>query len=390
MEVYDWIVVGAGITGTALSYELAKKGFKVGLFEQNSTLNNATRYSYGGLAYWSGTTELTRTLCQEGKQRYSVLSEELETDLEFRELDLVLTFDQTYDPDILGQNYDRLLTPPQRLTIAEACELEPLLNPNAIAGAFTVPHGHISPEKLNSGYLNGFLRSGGNYQIEQVIQLIQKGDQIIGVQTQHNRYFANQIVICAGGWSRSILKSAGISMRLYFTHTEVLETPPVDLKLRTIVMSAGMERFKLETEATQEKLEPLWDKSGQELAPFIIDKSAVQLLDGRIRMGQPSRTLSDVNVIVDQAKSEALIRAEVGKILPPLENLSARWYHCLVAFSRDHLPLVGEIPGYQGIYLFSGFSNPLVFVPPLAQRFAETASKQTDPLIIALSPSRFL
>lgn len=64
MKAYDWIAIGGGITGAALIYELAKKGFSVLLLEQNARSENATRYSYGGLAYWSGTTELTRQLCR--------------------------------------------------------------------------------------------------------------------------------------------------------------------------------------------------------------------------------------------------------------------------------------------------------------------------------------
>ena len=35
MKTYDWIVVGAGITGAALSYEFAKKGYGVLLLEQH-------------------------------------------------------------------------------------------------------------------------------------------------------------------------------------------------------------------------------------------------------------------------------------------------------------------------------------------------------------------
>ena len=62
MKTYDWIVIGGGITGAALSYELRKKGLSVLLLEQNAIANNATRYSYGGLAYWSATTPLTRQL----------------------------------------------------------------------------------------------------------------------------------------------------------------------------------------------------------------------------------------------------------------------------------------------------------------------------------------
>jgi glycine/D-amino acid oxidase-like deaminating enzyme len=50
MKTYDWIVIGGGITGAALAYELTKKNFSVLLLEQNAIANNATRYSYGGLA----------------------------------------------------------------------------------------------------------------------------------------------------------------------------------------------------------------------------------------------------------------------------------------------------------------------------------------------------
>src|ERR671933_2718596 len=106
MKTYDWIVVGGGITGAALGYELATKGFRVLLLEQDATLQQSgTRYSYGGLAYWSGTSELTRQLCQEGIERHRILSEELDTDTQFRELDLLLTIDPDDDPQAVAENY---------------------------------------------------------------------------------------------------------------------------------------------------------------------------------------------------------------------------------------------------------------------------------------------
>ncbi|MGF1673563.1 MAG: FAD-dependent oxidoreductase, partial [Rivularia sp. (in: cyanobacteria)] len=91
MKTYDIIIIGAGIAGAALSYELVTKGFSVLLLEQHTTPENATRYSYGGLAFWSGTNSLTRQLCNESKKLYQTLSQELNTDIQFRELDLLLT-----------------------------------------------------------------------------------------------------------------------------------------------------------------------------------------------------------------------------------------------------------------------------------------------------------
>ncbi|KKD38172.1 MAG: FAD-binding oxidoreductase [Limnoraphis robusta] len=385
---YDWIIVGAGITGTSLSYELAKKGLNVLLIEENPTFENATRYSYGGLAYWSGSTPLTRQLCEDGKQRHQILSEELEADTEFREVDLVLTVSPEQNPEKIAENYARFITPPRLLTPEDACQIEPLLNPNGIAAAFTVRHGHISPEKTNFAYLDAFKRLGGTLEIAKVTEFVKQENRITGVKTKNDTYLAENTVICAGGLTRSLLASAGISIRLHFTHTEVLETPPVEINLRTVVMSAGMERFQLEADAAKPEFERLWDEPGHEFVPLIIDGSAVQFLNNKMRIGQPSRVLSDPNAKVNPAESEAQIRNAIGKILPPLQDLPAHWYHCLVAFTADSLPLVGAIPNLTGIHIFSGFSNPLVFVPPLAQRYANHVTGQTDELIEQLSPLR--
>ncbi len=165
MKTYDWIVVGGGITGAALAYELAKTGFSVLLLEQYSRLQNATRYSYGGLAYWSGSTPLTRLLCKEAIARYHILSQELDADIQFRELDLLLTISAHNDPETTAVLYNQFAIPPRLLSIQEACELEPQLNREAISGALTVKHGHIHPEKTAQAYIQAFERAGGEMQI---------------------------------------------------------------------------------------------------------------------------------------------------------------------------------------------------------------------------------
>ena len=160
MTAYDWIVVGGGITGAALGYELAKKGLRVLLLEKDANASNATRYSYGGLAYWSGTTELTRQLAQEGIEQHRRLAEELEADTEFRELDLLLTIDVEEDPQAVADRSASFAIPPRLLTVAQACEREPLLNPTAIAGVLQIPHGHINAQKTTQAYLQAFARAG--------------------------------------------------------------------------------------------------------------------------------------------------------------------------------------------------------------------------------------
>ncbi|WGV27590.1 NAD(P)/FAD-dependent oxidoreductase [Halotia branconii] len=378
MKTYDWIVVGAGITGAALAYELAKKDFAVLLLEQNQIPQNATRFSYGGLAYWSGTTPLTRQLCQQARDRYHILSQELDADIQFRELDLLLTIAADIDPQATAISYNRFATPPRLLDVQTACELEPLLNPQAISGALTVKHGHIHPEKTAQAYIQAFTRIGGEMQITQVLQLLPHG-----VKTTIANYYSANVVICAGGLSRALLKSVGILIKLYFTHAEIIETPSVDLQLSTLVMPANLQRFQLEAESTQ--IDELWNEPGNELVPPILDAGAVQFLDGSLRLGQISRVLTNPYAEIDSQESEKWLQKSVGQVLPTLQNLPGTWHHCLVAFSNNSLPLIGAIPGFESIHIFSGFSNPLVFTPALAERFANFATGKSDEIIIQLS-----
>ena len=389
MKSYDWIVVGGGITGASLGYELAKKGFAVLLLDRDPTLQNATRFSYGGLAYWSGTTDLTRLLCREGIERHRNLSAELDADTEFRELDLLLTIDAGSDAEKAAANYAHFAIAPQLLSVAEAGELEPLLNKSAVAGALTVRHGHISPTSTNKAYCQGFLRLGGTIEFAEVIGFIEEGNRISGVKTAQGIYRCENAVVCAGGWSRSLLKLAGISVAVYFTRAEVLETAPVDLKLRTLVMPALLKRFELEAESSRIEVDFLWDEPGKELLSPIVDPGAIQFNDGSLRIGQLSRTLSDLNAKVDRETSFRAIRAGIGKVLPALADLPATWHDCIVAFSADKLPVVGSIGSRPGLYVFSGLSNPLAIVPAVAERFANWATGEKDWAIELLSPDRF-
>ncbi|HEY9631200.1 MAG TPA: FAD-binding oxidoreductase [Coleofasciculaceae cyanobacterium] len=393
MTTFDWIVVGGGLAGSALSYELAKTGFSVLLLEDSPTPSNGTRYSYGGIAYWSGTTELTKQLCQEGIEIHRHLSAELEADTQFREMQLLMVIDRDRDPATIAQQYQQFAVTPALLTPEAAKAAEPLLNAEAIAAALLLPHGHVSPEATVKAYNQAFLRAGGVMQIAQVTGLVRTGDRIKGVITPTQTYEAGNVAVCAGGLSRALLKSVGISTRLYFTQAEIIETPPAEVQLQTLVMPAELKRFEMEAIAGSADQDALWDQPGHEVVSPILDIGAVQFQDGSLRIGQVSRTLTDPVAQADAATSEAALRQTVGHFLPALKQLPGQWFSCLVSFSGDRLPLVGHFAAAEGVHLFSGFSNPFALLPPVARRFAQAAAATTgqpDPLLVQLLPDRLI
>jgi glycine/D-amino acid oxidase-like deaminating enzyme len=386
MKTYDWIVVGAGITGAALAYELAKQGLQVLLLEKEKNPHSATYYSYGGVAYWSGTTAINRQLCQESKYILSHLSQELDGETEYRELNLVLTIPHGHDPDTVRKNYENCLNPPDYLTVEEAIELEPLLNPDQIAGVLTVSHGHIHAQKTTQAYLQGFLRLGGTIRIEPVINLLRQNERITGVITAKNTYQAENTVICAGSFSRSFLETNNIQIPLYFSHTQVIKTPPLNIRLRSLVMPAILQRLQIEAQVRQPEKESDWNPPNSKVMAEIIEAGAIQFLNGSFYLGQASQIITDSQIIPDLTQSEAEIRSKIAKVLPKLADAPGTCHHCLVAFCDPSRPLVGKIQNFEGIYLFSGFTSPLAYAPPLARHFASWVIQGTDNAIDQFSP----
>lgn len=378
---YDWIVIGAGITGASLAYELSQQNYKVLLLEKDPQPDNATVYSYGGLAYWSGTDAITRTLGDQGIELHRNLTEELAADTEFRELNLVLTIDRQDDPEVIAQNYDRFALTPELLSVQDACLLEPLLNPNAISGALKLPHGHIHTQKTTEAYIQALKRNGGTVIYEQVETILHQRENAVGVKTKTSSYYANNTVVCAGGLSRFLLQKSNIEVKNYFTHAQLIMTPPVELELSTVVMPAVQQRFSLEANTQNFQLKTPGNLLEDESIRWILDPGAIQFVDGSLCMGQVSAISPNPNAKFDPAIAEAQIREQVGNLLPLLEDIPGKCYHCLVAFNNQGIALVGNLANQKGLYLFSGFTSTLVFAPILARRFAKWTQGKDDPII---------
>lgn len=389
MQTFDWIVVGNGLTGAALSYELARRGLSVLLLDRALEPNNATRNSYGGVPHWSGTSEVLRQLFCGSRDRYGALQAETGIDPEYRELDLLLTVDPDQNPDSLAARYADTETPPRSISAADAVALEPLLNPEAIAGALTVQHGHVNPAALVRAYNHGLQSAKGQIIIAPVTQLVRMGDRVTGVTTPTQAYAAGNVAIAAGGLTRELVKTANVTIPVYFTHAELVETPPLDLTLRSLIMPADLTRSAIESEASDGDTSTLWDEPGHELRPPMLDSGCVQFLDGRLRIGQISRIDTTLEPDLDAAAGEQKIRSGITKRLPALKGVPGQWRACRVAFSQDGLPLAGPVPTLERAFVFSGFTSPFGLVPALAAQFAEVAIGNSSAVMDSTTPERF-
>lgn len=380
MNHYDCLLIGGGFTGSALGYELARQGFRVLLLEKDPVPYNATRFSYGGLAYWSGSDPTSKQICQEGIEIHRQLSDELGYDTEFREIDLLLTVNPEDDPFSIAQNYQKFAIAPEILSVQEACSVEPLLNPEAIGGALKLSHAHIHPQKTNQAYQKAFKRLGGEIHFEPVVQILQENQRVLGAITPQQSYQAAHTIVCAGGLTRQLLRGAGINIPQYFTYAQLVLTPPIlEQQLNTLIMSAVPRRLLMERAVITNEEEESWNNPTPELIASAFEAGAVQFQDKSFCLGQISQIIRDPNLQLAAAAAESQIRQGVGKILPALKDLPGLLYQCLVAFAHPERPLVGPVAHIPGLYLFSGFTSTLIFAPPLARRLAQKLNQPNSP-----------
>jgi glycine/D-amino acid oxidase-like deaminating enzyme len=382
---WDWIVVGGGVTGAAAAYELSCQGLRVLLLEPDVPLRGGTRFGYGGLPYWSGQNPWARQMCELGIARHRQLSAELDYDTEFREGSLMMLVPPEVDRERVIAEYAQVGIPPVYWDHAETQGAEPLLNPQVHQGALVVSHAHVRPTAMTAGFVQAMIRRGGQHLTERVLELISQKGVWTGVRTDQGIHSGGQILICAGAWSRSLLVQAGIPMPLYFTHAELIETDPWSERLAHFIQGIEVTRFAMEAAACRPEKVALWDQPGHEPVPAILDRGIYQMRDGSLRLGQISRVLTDPYQDTQDLGGEAQIRQGVSEFLPALAGVPGRWCHCLVAFCPDGLPLIGAIPGQQGLWIFSGFSNPLLLVPTLARCFAKQVTGDPQPW---LEPAR--
>lgn len=367
---YDWIIIGGGITGFPLAYELVKAGLKVLLLEKTPLTPNATYCSYGGLAYWSGTTPITAKLCEEGITLHRQLSQELEAKTGYREIGLLLTLFADSNQEQLRDHYQQFSIQPQWFDRQETLQREPILNQGIVESSFYFPHGQVNPIAILSAYQNAFLRLGGVLHYEPVIHL-----EYQSVTTLQNHYHSNHIAVCAGGWSRDLLKTIYPKLPLYFSHEQSIQTQPSSLKMTHQVMPANLQRIVVEQKVTHPLKDELWQKNC-EIYPPVIDAGGVQFQDGHFCLGQTSYFHSNAYYQFNPVFSENQMRESLRKLSPDLATIPGQWHHCITAFTHNSLPFIGEV--IKGVFVFSGFTATFLLAPPLARHFVQWIAGNDD------------
>ena len=227
------VIVGGGIVGCSVAYHLTKLGWSdVVLLERKQFGCGTTWHAAGLVGQLRATQNLTR-LAQYATELFKSLEAETGQATGYREhgsLAVARTEARHIELARGAVMAKRFGIEMERIELAEAAKLWPLLNTEVLDSAFWIPKdGRTDPTNTTLAMAKG-ARMGGATLLEGVkVTAIRRTDgRVSGVATDRGEIACEYVVNCAGMWGREIGKMAGVSVPLHAAEHFYIITEALD------------------------------------------------------------------------------------------------------------------------------------------------------------------
>ena len=246
-KVFDVAIVGGGIIGSSIAYQLAKTGKKVVILERLSLACQASTAAAGMLA---AQAEIEHDgpffqLALKSQSMFPAIASEL---FEYTGIDIefvnkgMLKIAETEDMAAnlkkqvaFQRSWDSSI---QWLDSKEVQQMEPNLAPT-VAGAMYLPNdGHVHPAKLSLAFAKAAAHFGAEIRENTAVHsFIYENGQVTGVNTSAGEIHCEQIVIATGAWAAKLMRETGIDLPVYPVKGECFSVKPEKSLINTTIFS---------------------------------------------------------------------------------------------------------------------------------------------------------
>lgn len=355
----DIVIIGGGVVGCSIAYNLAKLGAKnIILLEKNTLSSGATGRCGAGIRQQFG-TKMNCILARESIKIFEDLSQELEYDIELNQGGYLILAYTEKEVNQFKKNValeQSLNIKARFITVEEAKEIVPPLNTEDIlAATFCPTDGHANPFKTNFAYAEAAERLGVKiYTFTEVKEIETENHKIVAVNTDKGKVLTPIVVNAAGGYSGIIGKMVGVDLPVYSQRHQILITEPLDPLFSPMLMSFSRNFYCQQT------------PHGSIIMGF----------------GDPNeRKDGDIGSSWQFAQEMA---QKMTAVLPLLKEVSMiRQWAGLYNMSPDAQPILGEHPQIEGFYMAIGFSGHGFMLAPITSKLiAELILKRKTSLPI--------
>jgi sarcosine oxidase, subunit beta len=339
------VIVGAGIVGASIAYQLAAAGCRdVLVLEREPYLGRgSTGKSMGGIrAQFS--TELNIRLSIYALDFFARFEEVTGCPAGYRPQGYLFVATTQEHLACLRANSQLQracgLTTVELLSPREVLGLMPLLRGDDIlGGSFNPTDGFVDPYSVMTGCIEGAIAKGARlWKAAQVTAIWRDAQGVAGVETTRGPVATRVVVNAAGPWAAHVAALAGVQL-------------PVEPLRRMLVPSEAF---------------PLVRRD----APMTIDMATgfhfrPEGLGVLLAWNDPEET-PGFKTEFDPAFTEKILRRAVNRVpcFDALEVNPKRAWAGLYEMTPDHYPVLGPVPEIPGLFLANGFSGHGVMHSP--------------------------
>lgn len=346
-ERADVVVIGGGIMGLAIAWNLARLGQeRIVVVERSYLCSGASGRNGGGVrAQWSSETNVR--LMKRSIELCSDFATRMRINVWFRRggyLFLARNEERVAQLEASAELQRSYGLPTRIVDRAEIKEIVPELDASRfLAASWNPDDGVVFPWPFVWGYARACEKLGVAIRTHtDVTALETEGSRVTGVVTTRGRIAAQRVLVCAGAWSPEITRMVGVELPSHPHRHEICSSEPLKPFLRPLV---------------------------GDLADGLYFSQSMR---GEIVGG-----ISNANVPegLDQSSSLrflGLYARALARAMPVLGEVKIlrQWAGCY-DITPDGNPLVGEVDEAPGLYLMSGFmGHGFMMAPVMGELFA--------------------
>lgn len=386
MRDADVIVIGGGIIGCSVAWQLEKLGKQVLVLEKLDLASGSAGATDGVVGYHTKKPGLQMDLAVQSIAMFNTLKDELGEDVEF---DFAAggmePAEDKVQWDILSamaEEQRKSGVDIRMISAEEACTLEPNLARDIYGAMYCPTSGKVNPLKLIMAYARAAKRLGAVIQTHtDVLGILTENGRVKGVHTDKGDYYADVIVNACGSWAGKVAALAGMDLPIKPRKGQLAVTEPVGFFMKATIQCARYNIIKFRPEMIK-------DESVIRLGSSL---SIEQTENGGMIIGgtrefagyEKENTFEAIEVMMQRAY----------RFFPALENVDViRFFSGFRPYTPDGMPLLGETAPLKGFYMAAGHEGDGIALSPITGKLLaeQIVLGKTSFNIDAFSPNRFL
>jgi len=351
------VIVGGGIAGASAAFHLAGHGRRVVLLERGEIASGASGVNAGAIDSigWGDRPDLQAHLTAGSVEIFEAVALDLGEDIELRRSGAVQAI---HTPDQYEFVREQVKARRARghqvelLTTREARGIEPGFSPSLLGAVYSPLRSQADPQKATRAFATLAERRGARLLTHSDVSAIEpRSGSGWTLRTTRGAVVADALVLAAGAWCGPLGAMLDLEIPIVPVRGQMWATAPVTPSIFQTISSAQSAHS--------------WGVDPGEAPPYLTIRQGRRVtrhLYGRQRRNGEiifggDREQVGWNTTPDPA-GIAVNRTHATEVLPFLAGLGvARTWAGLMPFPLDGKPLIGRVPGRDGLWIVSGLAS---------------------------------